>query len=115
MLLESHTLEPSGSKGPGTGVGPVSETRDGESAGVQTPVCFGRGTGRLARPKAGRVGRWRGGGDPVMAGISSDCSITALSGRCPRIAFRDLPASPFPATPLRTVREVLPHTALHRP
>jgi hypothetical protein len=49
-----------------------------------------------------------------MTGVSSGYSVSALSGRCPRIALRDPAASPFPATPLRTVRAVLPHTALPR-
>jgi hypothetical protein len=49
-----------------------------------------------------------------MAGVSSGYSVSALSGRCPRIALPDLAASPFPATPLRTVPAVLPHTALPR-
>src|SRR6266581_8494274 len=49
-----------------------------------------------------------------MVGLASDCSVAALSGRCQRISVRDLVASPFPAAPLRTVRAVLPHTALPR-
>jgi hypothetical protein len=49
-----------------------------------------------------------------MVGVASDYSVAALSGRCPRISLLDRAVSPFPATPLRTVREVLPHTALPR-
>jgi hypothetical protein len=49
-----------------------------------------------------------------MTGVSSGFSVAALSGRCPRIALHDLAPSPFPATPLRTGREVLPHPALPR-
>ncbi len=49
-----------------------------------------------------------------MVGLASDCSVSALSGRCPRISVPDRVVSPFPATPLRTVRKVLPYTALHR-
>jgi hypothetical protein len=60
-----------------------------------------------------RVGRWRGGGDPVMVGVASDCSVSSLSAWCPRISHLDRGTSPFPAAPLRTGREVLPHPALH--
>ena len=74
----------------------------------------GFGLTRFAMAEAGRVGRWRGGGDPVVVGVSSDWSVSVLSDRCPRIARLDHRAPPFPATPLRTVREVLPHTALPR-
>jgi len=81
-------------------------------AGV--PRLSGFGLTRFAMAEAGRVGRWRGGGDPVVVGVSSDWSVSVLSDRCPRIALPDPAASPFPATPLRTVREVLPHTALPR-
>src|SRR6266851_137392 len=49
-----------------------------------------------------------------MVGLASDCSVSALSGRCPRISVPDRVVSPFPATPLRTVRKVRPYTALHR-
>jgi len=49
-----------------------------------------------------------------MVGRASGYSVSALSGRCPRISVPDRVVSPFPATPLRTVRAVLPHTALPR-
>src|SRR5260370_19490558 len=49
-----------------------------------------------------------------MVGLASDYSVSALSGRCPRISVPDRAVSPFPATPLRTVHKVLPYTALHR-
>jgi hypothetical protein len=49
-----------------------------------------------------------------VVGVSSGYSVSVLSDRCPRIARLDHRASPFPATPLRTVRKVLPDTALPR-
>ncbi len=54
-----------------------------------------------------------------MVGLASGYSVSALAGRCPRIALPDRVASPFPATPgsregsplprpLRTGRESFP-------
>ncbi len=44
-----------------------------------------------------------------MIGLASDYSVSALSGRCPRILVRDRAVSPFPATPRRTVHQVRPY------
>src|SRR5216683_2068737 len=45
----------------------------------------------------------------AMIGLASDYSVSALSGRCPRILVRDRAVSPFPATPRRTVHQVRPY------